>query len=157
MTQDIALTISINPKTFVTARGNRRRWENHSHEIQTEFLDYVLKRMDTDDVRYLYGFEKTKADNVHLHVHVKVDNVLDSAKVKLIRDEFISKLPKMTQEYKLRLWDQQLVYDCPGWERYVLKEQQKAITAACEDDVGSIADCLSDLDSPHVRPTKKLF
>jgi hypothetical protein len=130
-----ALTVNINPKTFVTINGKRRRWENHCSEEQTNFLDVILGKMDRHHMRYTYGYEKTIAMNVHLHVAVYCKDEEDLEYLMDIRDEFLKLLPKQTKEYQARCWYIESMFDRPGWDKYVLKEQQHKKPVELDDEL----------------------
>lgn len=128
-----AITVAINPETFVNLSnvfsGNRRaKWKNLTNEDQTNYLDHtILGRMDVNKLKYIYGYEKTVAGNVHVHIEVEVSDDSDIGCLNEIRSAFISLLPRMPAYLQSRVWYQKDVYDMPGWINYVLKESSRQL------------------------------
>jgi len=117
-TPPIALTVSINPMTYVTGK----KWKNIGPDRQEDILkQFVLNRLDAAQFIYKYCFELTEAKNVHLHAKIVLEDEGDEQCISSIQDEFFSLLPKMPKYLRSRCWYQVPEYDAAGWRGYMMK------------------------------------
>jgi len=143
---DQAITVNINPRTFVTISRQRLRWENYNKELQTNYLDgAILSYFDMNHLKYNYAFESTQAGNIHLHctIYVKTHDEMDI--IDGIRKEFIALLPKMSKELQTRLWYQEACSNTPRWDAYVDKQKPRPLAVGFADVEDLSADERSDI------------
>lgn len=117
-----ALTIAINPRTYVTINTKRAKWGLHLNGDQKDYLDRVLTKIEQANDLVNYSFELTKAKNIHLHVTLFV---VDQVKLEAERTAFLLSIDKKMQEvFKTRTWKQKSIYDLDSWNAYVDKTKQ---------------------------------
>jgi len=159
---NLALTVNINPQSFVSVYGIKKtRWNLLSNEIQTRHLDTILGTFDREHIKYKYAYELTKNCNVHLHVEILFedlscdDTIFLQSAIEATKNTFFSTLPRMPKEMMYRTWFVLPVYDSPGWEKYIYKEQKHHLKINNPDPD---SDSPLALDSPTlVFPTKPIF
>lgn len=173
-----AITVDLNPLTFITLQGKRLRWQAHSNETQKTFLDLFLYDVERHNKLLDYAFEFTKKNNVHVHATVDVqdDDAFKTAKNKFVR--LVS--PRGLSPYLTdRLIDVRKVFDHPKWSKYLKKApiseacpKAQSVLSNVSVDGGSLDSptigrpCDSEPPSPiinmdipdeYVMPTRKLF
>jgi len=116
-----AVTVNVNPKSFVSFNGIRQRWEKYSSLWQRSILTmkYVNKIPDHNLILDDMCFEECESGNVHMHLCIKGD-IGDLYELNLFFADYID--PKMPQLYQDRLVLLKPVSDRMGWLKYLHKD-----------------------------------
>lgn len=122
-----ALTIALNPSTYVKIGPSRKRYDEYSIETQKALLDTLLSSFeDSKIIVEEYVFELTKAGNYHIHATIdyeleqQLSEAIDSCYKKLDRKRPNERMVK-------RMFKTREVHDLKGWQSYINKNQDSPI------------------------------
>jgi len=130
MINNYAITININPQTFMTIIGNpkkRLRWRNHGQDGQKDFIYcyFLNKCSDHNILMKDSAWELTTDGNIHCHALIEgiIENVYG------LQEAFcLAVCPKgMGWEIKQRCFFIKNITDMNGWLDYLHKEDNHYI------------------------------
>jgi len=116
-----AVTLNVNPNSYVSFLGHRKLWKNYSALYQRTFFEsyFISKISDHNLICHDYTFEECESGNVHVHLLIEGD-IGFLWELKVFFAEAVNK--NMELHYQDRLVDIKPVTDRLGWIRYIHKD-----------------------------------